>query len=165
VFGQVLSGALGLAGLAESQAKGGKGKGKGKIKKKQSPCLAIAATCGASTCGMGDSCCSNFECDCRQNVFCNITVSDVGTCGCASGQEMHNGRCGTKPTCIPTGQKRGFYDIACCRGSEITDINSNNVGLCLPGTLQCLSDNDCTGGRCRGYMCAAPELDCNIYYQ
>lgn len=173
MFGLLLGGALGLAGLTESAAKGkGKGKGKGgkgkggKGKgKDKNICLKVAATCGASTCGEGDSCCSTFECDCRQNLVCNFTGSEVGICGCASGQEMHNGRCGTKPVCIPTGQKRGFYDVACCSGQEIIDLNGNpRNGECLPGTLLCLGNADCTGGQCRGYGCYAPELSCNMYY-
>ena len=83
-------------------------------------------------------------------------------CGCDGTDELHNGVCGTKPDCIPSGQKRGFYDVACCSGSEITDITNPANGTCLPGTLACLSDGDCTGGSCRGYFCAAPELGCNI---
>jgi hypothetical protein len=171
----VVGGALGLVGLAESQAKGGgkggggKGKGKGHKKKKAKKrvtCLTITAICGGSSCGMDDVCCNQIDCDCRQDLYCNrVDAGDeMGSCGCLPGEEYVNGRCGTKPDCIPAGQKRGFFDIACCSGSEVTDINDPANGTCLPGDLVCLSDGDCTGGSCRGYKCYAPELDCNIYY-
>ena len=171
--------ALGLAGLAGSEAKGGgkggkgkgkggkgKGKGKGKDKEKRVTCLGITAICLGSSCGEGDVCCSQIDCDCRKNLYCNRVDpgDEMGSCGCLDGEAMHNGRCGTKPDCIPAGQKRGFCDIACCSGSEMTDIKSPENGTCLPGDLACLSDADCSGGSCRGYFCYAPELDCNIYY-
>lgn len=167
-FSLLLGGALGLAGLAGSEARKGKGKGKGKKKKKKpSTCLKAAATCGGSSCGMGDTCCAQIDCDCRQGLYCNFKnpKSESGTCGCLAGEAIHNGRCGKKPTCIPAGQKREFYDVMCCSGSEVTDIEDPAVGTCLPGDLLCLSDADCTGGSCRGYACYAPELDCNIHYQ
>jgi hypothetical protein len=171
VFGALLGSALGVASLAESQAKGGKGKGKKKGKKKKrkkpSTCMKAAATCGKSRCGVGDTCCSSYECDCRQNLYCNYASPKAksGTCGCDGDDVMHNGRCGSKPVCIPAGTKRAFADPMCCSGSQVTDINDPAVGTCLPGNLLCLSDADCTGGSCRGYKCYAPELDCDIYYR
>ncbi|MCA9879998.1 MAG: hypothetical protein KC442_19520 [Thermomicrobiales bacterium] len=170
VAGLLLGGVLGLAGLAESQAKGGKGKGgkgkKKKRKKKQTTCMKAAANCSGSSCGMGDTCCSQIDCDCRQNLYCNFNnpKSDSGTCGCDGDDVMHNGRCGSKPVCTPTGTKRALADPMCCSGSAITDINNPAVGTCLPGNLLCLSNADCTGGACRGYKCYAPELDCNVYF-
>ncbi|MFN8663132.1 MAG: hypothetical protein U0075_14690 [Thermomicrobiales bacterium] len=169
VFGLLLGGALGLAGLAESQAKGGKGGGKGKGKKKKkkpTTCMKAAATCGGSSCGMGDTCCASIDCDCRQGLYCNFTdpKSESGTCGCMPGEIMHNGRCGTKKDCIPAGGKRYFGDKLCCSGSEHSGGPNTIYGICDAGDLACLTDADCTGGSCRGYMCYAPELDCNIYY-
>lgn len=170
VLGLLLGGALGLAGLAgiEAKGKGGGGKGKGKKKKKKKPstCMKAAATCGGSSCGMGDTCCAQIDCDCRQNLYCNFNnpKSESGTCGCDGDDVMHNGRCGSKPTCISTGTKRGLYDPMCCSGSQVTDNTSPAFNTCLPGNLLCLSDADCTGGSCRGYKCYAPELDCNIYF-
>lgn len=172
VLGLLFGGALGLAGLAGSEAKGKKGKGKGKGKgkkkdKKRVTCVKVAAICGGSSCGEGDVCCAQIDCDCRKNLYCNrVDAGDeMGSCGCMDGDVMHNGRCGSKPDCIPAGQKRGFFDVACCSGNEVTDINDPANGTCLPGVLNCLSDADCTGGSCRGWFCAGPELDCNIYYQ
>lgn len=169
VVGLLLGGALGLAGLATSDAKGGKGgKGKGKGKKgkkgkgkhkKPTTCMKAAATCLGSSCGMGETCCAQIDCDCRQGLYCNYASakSESGTCGCLPGQVMSNGRCGTRKDCIPAGGIRNFGDKACCSGEQSGDV-------CLPGDLACLTDSDCTGGSCRGYMCYAPELDCNIYY-
>ncbi len=160
----VVGGALGLTGLAETAAKGkGKGKGKGKKKKKKDVCGKTSAGCGRK-CGLGQACCVHLDCDSCLGLWCNGTDggTKAGVCGCDGTDEMHNGRCGTKPNCIPAGQKREFYQVACCSGSEVVDINNPANGTCLPGTLQCLSDADCTGGSCRGYFCSAPELDCLI---
>jgi hypothetical protein len=174
-----VGGALGLVGLAQSQAKGGgkggggkgKGKGKGKDKKKDKKrvtCLGITAICGGSSCGMDDVCCEQIDCDCRQGLYCNrVDLSDeMGSCGCLPGEEYVNGRCGTKPDCIPAGGRRGFFDRLCCSGSQHTEgPDDAPYDVCDAGDLVCLSDGDCTGGSCRGYACYAPELDCNIYYQ
>ena len=166
VIGGLLGGALGLAGLASGQAKGKGGKGKGKRKKnKVGVCEKSAAVCRDSRCGMGDECCSHFECDCRQNLVCNFTNSESGTCGCLPGEVMHNGRCGSPKDCIPAGGKRYFGDKACCSGSEHSAGPNTIYGICDPGNLSCISDADCTGGSCRGRMCYAPELTCDIYYR
>jgi hypothetical protein len=170
MFGVLVGSTLGLASLAEALGKGGKGKGKGKKKKKKkkkrTTCMKAAATCLGSRCGVGQTCCSQIDCDCRQNLYCNYASAKAksGTCGCDGDDVMHNGRCGSKPVCIPAGQRREFYDPMCCSGSEVTDITSPAYGTCLPGNLLCLSNADCTGGACRGYKCYAPEIDCNIYY-
>ena len=163
VLGLLLGSALGLTGLAGSDGKG-KGKGKGKGPKRVT-CVKIASLCRGSSCGEGDVCCAPIDCDCRKNLYCNRVDpgDEMGSCGCLEGEVMHNGRCGTKPECIPAGQKRAFGDMRCCSGSEVTDIDDPANGTCLPGVLSCLSDADCTGGSCRGWLCYAPELDCNIY--
>ena len=158
----LLGGALGLTGIVETAAKG-KGKGKGKKKKKKDVCEKTSAACKGN-CGLGQACCHHLDCSSCQELWCNGTDggAKAGVCGCDGTDELQNGRCGTKPDCIPAGQKRGFFDKACCSGSEVTDINDPAVGTCLPGVLDCLSDGDCTGGSCRGYKCYAPELGCNI---
>ena len=169
-LGLLVGGALSLAGLTQSQAKGGKGGGKGKggkkKKKKKDTCLKAAARCGKSRCGMGDTCCSQYDCDCRQGLYCNYKSANAesGTCGCDGDDVMHNGRCGAKPVCIPAGTKRGLGDPMCCSGSQVTDINDPAFNTCLPGNLLCLSNGDCTGGACRGYKCYGIELDCDVYF-
>jgi hypothetical protein len=176
MVGLLLGGALGLAGLVESQAKGGGGKGGGKGKgkggkgkkkgKDKDTCLKVAGRCFGSTCGMGDTCCAQIDCDCRQNLHCffNDPKSDKGTCGCLPGETMSNGRCGIKPDCIPAGQPRDFYDNACCSGSSHREDPDSHVEICDPGHLGCLSDADCSGTSCRGWQCYAPEVSCSIYY-
>jgi hypothetical protein len=163
VLSLVLGGALGLTGLAETAAKG-KGKGKGKKKKKKKDvCGKTSKACGGK-CGTGEACCVHLDCDSCRGLWCNGTNggTKAGVCGCDGTDELHNGVCGTRPTCIPAGQKRGFFDVACCSGSEVTDIHDPANGTCLSGVLACLSDADCDGGSCRGYWCASPELGCNI---
>jgi len=156
-LGLLVGGALGLAGLADSEAK----KGKGKKKKKKDICKKTAATCGRGKCKMGQACCSDLECDDCTNVYCvGGGGGRPGVCGCEGTDILHNGRCGTKPECLSAGERRGFNDIRCCSGSEITDINSGDLGRCLPGVLSCLADADCTGGKCRGFFCAGLEVDC-----
>lgn len=164
VFGLLLGGALGLAGLAESAAKGKKKKkGKGKKKKKSNFCVETEKSC-AGNCTVGQACCSDFDCDDCRALFCsNRTPGTPGVCGCTDGDEMYKGRCGHKPVCIPAGQKREMEDARCCSGQEVTDINDPENGKCLPGTLSCLSDADCTGGDCRGYQCYAFELGCTQF--
>lgn len=157
VVGLMLGSALSLAGLAESA---GKGKGKGKKKKKKSGVCSKAEKVCKGNCTFGQTCCSSLDCDTCRNLYCSSAPGKPGVCGCDSGDELYNGRCGTKPQCIPAGQKREFGDIRCCSGSEIIDINSPANGTCLPGTLSCLSNSDCTGGVCRGYQCYAFELGC-----
>jgi len=160
-LGMLLGGALGLAVLGESEGKGnGKGKGKKKKKKKKSDACEKAATSCNGKCGMGQACCSSFDCDSCQNFYCSSVPGQPGVCGCDGTDVLHNGRCGTKPQCIPAGQKREFTDIRCCSGMEIIDINSPENGKCLPGVLSCLSNADCTGGACRGYQCYGLELGC-----
>ena len=55
----LLGGALGLAGLAETAAKG---KGKGKKKKKKDVCGKTSKACKGN-CGMGQACCVHLDCD------------------------------------------------------------------------------------------------------
>lgn len=161
ILGLLLGGTLGLAGLAESAAKGkGKKKGKGKGKKKKSSVCSEAEKMCKGNCTFGQTCCSSFDCDTCRNLYCSSTPGKPGICGCDGTDELYNGRCGTKPVCIPAGQYREFGDTRCCSGSEITDINSPENGKCLPGTLSCLSNSDCTGGVCRGYQCYGFELGC-----
>lgn len=164
-LGWMLGGALGLAGLAEIEAKGkGKGKGKGKKKKKLDVCEKSAKACAGGKCTAGQACCSDLECDNCTNVYCvGGGGGRPGVCGCEGTDVMSNGRCGTKPQCIPAGQKREFTDIRCCSGNEITDIESPENGKCLPGVLSCLSNGDCTGGECRGYQCYGLELGCPAF--
>jgi hypothetical protein len=160
-LGLVLGGALGLTGIAETSAKG---KGKGKKKKKKDVCGKTSKACKGN-CGVGQACCVHLDCSSCQELWCNGTNggTKAGVCGCEGTDVLHNGRCGTKPNCIPAGQKREFYDDRiCCSGSEVTDINDPAYGTCLSGVLACLSDADCDGGSCRGYFCASPELGCNI---
>ena len=159
-LGLLLGGALALTGIAETVAKG---KGKGKKKKKKDVCEKTSKACKGN-CGMGQACCHHLDCSSCQELWCNGTEGGkkAGVCGCDAPDVLHNGRCGTKPDCIPAGQKRGFYDKLCCSGSEVTDINDPANGTCLPGDLLCLSNADCTGGSCRGYKCYAPELGCNL---
>lgn len=172
----LLGGALALAGLAESQAKGGggkggKGKGKGgkkkKDKDKKPTCGVITATCVGSICGMGDYCCSSISCDCRQNLVCNYATGDAesGTCGCLPTEVMHNGRCGVKTGCISAGSRYDPASQICCSGSSHKEgPEEARYDVCDPGVLVCNTDGDCTGGSCRGYSCAAPPLDCNSLY-
>lgn len=166
-LGFLLGGALGLAGLAESEAKKGKGKGKGKGKKKKKKkstvCADAESLCGGK-CTFSQTCCSALDCDSCRNLYCNNSaVGTPGVCGCDTGDELYNGRCGTKPQCIPAGTKREETDIRCCSGSQILDINSPENGKCLPGVLSCLSNSDCTGGVCRGYQCYGFELGCTQF--
>ncbi|MFT4039524.1 MAG: hypothetical protein QM692_15155 [Thermomicrobiales bacterium] len=160
VFGLLLGGAVGLAGLAEAAAKGKKKKkGKGKKKKKSGVCAKAESLCKGN-CTVGQACCSSLDCDNCRNLYCSSTPGTPGTCGCDGTDEMYKGRCGTKPVCIPAGTIRQMDDVRCCSGSEIIDNTSPENGKCLPGTLSCLSDADCTGGDCRGYQCYGFELGC-----
>lgn len=160
-LGLMLGGALGLAGLAETDAKK---KGKNKKKKKQKKeCQKLTRACGIFGCQFGARCCSSFNCDqCSASSCVNQGKDGFGTCGCDpdEGEVFLNGRCGVKPECLPAGTVRSPNDIRCCSGSEITDINSPANGTCLPGVLSCLSNADCTGGLCRGFVCAAATLEC-----
>jgi hypothetical protein len=164
VVGLLLGGALGLAGLAESAGKGkGKKKGKGKGKKKKSGVCSDAEKLCKGNCTVGQTCCSSLDCDTCRNLYCSSAPGKPGVCGCDAGDEMYAGRCGTKPECIPAGQKREMYDVRCCSGNEVVDINSPLNGTCLPGVLSCLSNSDCSGGKCRGYQCYGFELECPLF--
>lgn len=153
----LLGGALGLAGLAESEAR--KGKGKKKKKKKPDICKKTSAACGRGRCGMGQACCSDLECDDCANLFCaGGGGGRPGTCGCESPDILMNGRCGTLPECLSAGEiRQSQFDIRCCSGSEHIE---GNFAICDPGVLSCLADSDCTGGKCRGFVCAGLEVDC-----
>ncbi|MCA9879664.1 MAG: hypothetical protein KC442_17850 [Thermomicrobiales bacterium] len=160
-LGLLLGGALGLAGLAESEAKK-KGKKKKKQKQKKA-CQKLTQACGIFGCQFGARCCSGYNCDqCSASSCINRGKDGFGTCGCDAddGETFLNGRCGVKPECIPAGTIRSGNDIRCCSGSQIIDINDPENGKCLPGVLSCLSNADCTGGLCRGYVCAAATLEC-----
>lgn len=157
-LGFILGGALGLAGFAGSEAKKGKSKKKNKTKEF---CKKATKACGRGKCKIGQSCCSDLHCDDCTNSFCvGGGGGRPGVCGCEGTDIMMNGRCGTLPVCLSAGERREFGDIRCCSGSEITDINDPANGTCLPGVLSCLADSDCTGGKCRGFVCAGLEVDC-----
>jgi hypothetical protein len=157
-LGLLVGGALGLAGLAGSEAK----KGKGKKKKKKDICKKTAAACGRGKCTMGQACCSDLECDDCTSLYCvGGGGGRPGVCGCEGGDILHNGRCGTRPDCLSAGERREFTDIRCCSGSEHVESPDNNpYNVCDPGVLSCLADSDCTGGKCRGFLCAGLEVDC-----
>jgi hypothetical protein len=175
VAGLLLGGALGLTGLAESQAKGGGGKGGGKGKgkggkgkkknkdKKWNTCTRAAGNCLGSICSVGDYCCSDIDCDCRENLFCRYAnpKDEHGACGCLPGEVMHAGRCGFRTGCISAGESYDPATQVCCSGSSHKE-GFNDV--CDPGVLACNTDGDCTNGSCRGWQCHAPELSCSIYY-
>ena len=161
----LMGGALGLAGLAESEAKGkkkGKKKGKGKGKPKRSDfCEGVANSCGLK-CDVGANCCSSFDCSACRGLVCSGDQATPGKCVCDEGQEYMNGRCGTQPQCYPAGAlRKDQFDTRCCSGIE-TPVEGDFLAKCEPGTLSCFSDNDCTGGVCRGYECYAFELNCGL---
>jgi hypothetical protein len=160
-IGLLLGGALGIASLAGSETKKGKGKGKGKNKKKDI-CKKANAACANGKCTMGQACCSDLHCDDCTNVYCvGGGGGRPGVCGCEGGDILHNGRCGTRPVCLSAGERREFADIRCCSGIEHSEgPPSNPYSVCDPGVLSCLADSDCTGGKCRGFVCAGLEVDC-----
>lgn len=168
VVGLLLGGALGLAGLAGSEAKGkgGNGKGKGKKKKKAKKldrCTRAANNCYGSICSVGDYCCSDVDCDCRENLFCKYAdpKDEHGTCGCLPGESMHNGRCGFRSGCISAGESYDPATQVCCSGSSHKE---GFVDVCDPGVLVCNTDADCINGSCRGWQCYERELSCSIYF-
>lgn len=159
VLGLLLGSALGLAGLTGTA--GGKGKKKGKKKKKKSDrCATFARECKGG-CGNGAECCSTSDCEKCRNLRCSEEGSP-GTCGCAPGEEMFNGVCGARPVCVPTGTIRQMFEVRCCSGNEVTDITDPENGKCLPGATGCLSNADCTSGKCHGFECASPTLECDF---
>jgi hypothetical protein len=166
-LGLLLGGMLGLAGLDPGDAKGKKGgKGKGKKKKKNrkdqaaTDCEALDKACGQGGCAYGAACCFNYNCDsCSSSNCVGTPPGTPGTCGCLPGETFFNGSCGLKPECLPAGSVRSFDDIRCCSGIE-HEVDGDVFAICDPGYLSCLDNADCVGGSCRGYVCAAPTLDC-----
>lgn len=162
-----LGGVLGRD-LPGAQAKGKKSKGgkakKGK-KKKNDVCTKAAAACAGGKCGLGQPCCSDLQCDSCKSLYCvGGGGGRPGVCGCDDTDVLHNGRCGTKPTCLSAGERREFYDIRCCSGSQHTEgPEEAPYDVCDPGVLSCLADSDCTGGKCRGFLCYGLEVDCPPY--
>lgn len=78
---------------------------------------------------------SSPDCDACPNLYCGSTPDKPEGWGCDAGDEVDNGRCGTKAQCIPAGQKRDVSDVQCCSGSEGIDMNDPANGPCLPGIL------------------------------
>lgn len=144
-LGLLLSAALGITGLADSNAKKGKGrKGKKKNKKK---------------CGNGKKLCGNAcipQSDCCTDADCNACAREIcqnGVCDCHPNLIRSNGVCGTFPTCQSVNTV--VSDSFDCCSDEAIDDGSGQL-RCLPGRFQCLTPYDCVSGDCRGFMC--PEL-------
>lgn len=155
-LGLLMGGALGLTGLAGSDAKK-KGKGK-KKKKKNDVCKKVDQACGDNGgCAFGANCCTDLNCDNCSNAFCLSSDKDtVGICDCLSTHQFLNGRCGEKPECLSAGIARtSQFDIRCCSG-----IQDMETDICQPGVLSCLTNDDCDSGLCRGFVCAAATLEC-----
>jgi hypothetical protein len=144
-------------------ARKGKGKGKGKSKKKkpkqESACEEISKRCSGGRCYIGDACCNDLDCDSCTNSFC---IGTPGRCGCLGNHGFLNGVCGEPPPCLPAGSIRGFYDWRCCSGIQHTEgPEEAPYEVCDPGYLSCLSNADCVGGLCRGFVCEAQSLECS----
>ncbi len=155
VLGSLIGGAFGVAGLAESDAKK-----KGKGKKKKGKCDKSAKACAGGRCSYGDACCKEADCDSCTNLSC--VNGTPGVCGCLPDEIFFQGRCGQLPTCLSAGERREFYDIRCCSGSQHTEgPDGAQYDVCDPGYLSCLADSDCVGQPCRGFTCEAPEIFCN----
>ena len=163
-FGLLVGGSLSIAELAAGAArkKGGKGKGKKGKDKNKDKCKKASKACAGGKCGMGQTCCSDLECDSCTNLYCvGGGGGRPGVCGCEGTDILHNGRCGTMPICLSAGERRGFFDIRCCSGSQHTEgPEEAPYDVCDPGVLQCLAGTDCVGGSCRGFLCAGLEVDC-----
>lgn len=158
-LGALAGGALGLAGLAGSEAK----KKGGKKNKTKEQCKKLNKSCNGGKCGMGKACCSEFDCDSCTNLSCvgGSVGKKVGKCGCEDEEIFFNGRCGHLPTCLSAGEVRPFGGTRCCSGIEHSEgPDEAPFAVCDPGFLSCLADSDCVGQPCRGFTCEAPELFC-----
>lgn len=96
------------------------------------------------------SCCFNSECD-----FCKQRTCQSGDCACKPGTVADaRGFCGT-----PVGISCGVaYQIVnnpalCCSQNFRVHQTVPPLWQCLPGTTQCVIDQDCASGPCRGFMC------------
>ncbi len=143
-LGLLLGAALGITGLADSNAKKGKGKkGKNKNKKK---------------CGNGKKLCGNaciLQTDCCTDADCNACAREIcqsGVCDCHPNLIRSNGVCGTFISCQPAGTIVSSYH-ECCSEESIFDADSGQE-RCLPGKFMCTTLIDCVDkGPCRGFMC------------
>ncbi len=178
VLGVLLGGALGIAGLVESEAKKKKkvtlclnGQTMTVKKSKQASLLSQGATKGACpsqpSCPTGQKlcnarcidnarCCTDADCD-----KCKQQTCQSNTCACKPGTVADaTGFCGTPPpagtNCVPVGGP--FVNSAgqCCSQNAILANPITQDFACIPGGSTCVSPPDCGGGACRGFLCPAP---------
>jgi hypothetical protein len=176
VLGVLLGGALGVAGLAESEAKRKRkisiclnGQTKSINKKKKASFLSQGATVGACpksppapTCPTTQKlcngrcidqakCCTDADCDKCKQLTCQNE-----TCACKPGTIADvNGFCGIPPangaSCGSPGQIVANQGL-CCSSTSAPQVGGV---LCLPGTTTCRSAADCGNNPCKGFMCPA----------
>jgi hypothetical protein len=127
--------------------------------KKPKGCKRGQKRCGL-TCIAQSACCTSKDC-----VYCAGEVCQADhTCRCNVGTSQFNGVCGFQPDCLSVPDNTGNGPIKCCSRNAQYEVDSDSW-TCLPGKENCLSEADCAGGPCRGFMC--PELyhqvtECNF---